>query len=248
MFIRMRTAAGPGGTRRRLELALVAALAVFLAAVPRSEAADGAYEPNDAIADATGPLLAGSTYDAAIERDGDKDLYFFYVATRSPSQVGLTFTNLGGSSATTDLRIMILDARGTPIAGQSYIRDDETRTVVATLEPQKYYVEVAGIEGSGDAYTLRPASGAGAFLPHAEIAARCGAATDAAAAARTAIDRAEAKLQRTTARLRGALHGTPAARKRARSAQSRARARLRSKRRMLAAATARKEPWCSIAP
>jgi hypothetical protein len=229
-----------------MQLALLALLAASLLVAPRSHAAEGAYEPNESVLSAAGPLTMGGTYAARLERQDDKDFFFFYVTSPGTPQVELTVTNLGGGSKAADLDVNILEYPATAVASQAYIRSGETRTLSIALKAQKYYVEVVGGVDFGDTYTLTPGGGAGAFGPYADIAARCTAAEAAAAAAETRLGAAEAKLQRTIARVRRARYGTPAARKSARAAYRKSRARLRSERVKAKAIAERQELWCSI--
>lgn len=236
---------GAGEKWRGAKLALLAFVATLLLPSP-AHAADGAYEPNESILSAAGPLMLGGTYTARLERPDDKDFYFFYVTSLNATQVDLTVTNLGGGSKASDLDINIVEYPATAIASQAYIRSGETRTVGLMLEPQKYYVEIAGGVDFGDNYTLTPGGGAGAFGSFAEIANRCTAADTAAGASETRLGAAEAKLQRTIARVRRARYGTPGARKSARAAYRKSRARLRSEKRKAKAIAERQELWCSI--
>jgi len=237
----------PVAARCRVVLAFLALAAVSLLIAPRSGAVEAPYEPNDSIVSAAGPLALGGTYAASLEREGDRDLFFFHMTSPSQSPAEITVTNLGGGSNVSELDVAILNPSEAILASQPYVSVGQSRGVVAVLEPGKYYVEVVGGKGLGaTSYSFSAGGGAGAFGPYAEIAARCAKATAAATASETAISRAEAKLQRTIARLRRARYGTPNARKSARRAHRKAQARLKSERKTLDAATQRQELWCSI--
>jgi hypothetical protein len=214
---------------------------------PPSQAADGAYEPNDSALSAGGPLLLGNTYTAALEAQGDRDLFAFHMTSPPLTQAELTVTNLGGGEGSSDFSVTVFDAAASPVAGESYVRAGQTRTLVVYLRPQKYYVEVATGEGFGDSYSLATRGGDGAFGPYDEIAARCGAAKRGLAVAEIRLNRAEAKRQRVLARTRRARYAGAAARRSARVAFRKARKRLKSKRRAARKAARRREPWCSIA-
>lgn len=229
-----------------MQLALLAMFAASLLVPPQSHAAEGAYEPNESVLSAAGPLTMGGTYAARLERQDDKDFYFFYVTSPGTTQVDLTVANLGGGGKASDLDVNILEYPATAVASQAYIRSGETRTVSVALKPQKYYVEVMGGVDFGDNYTLTPGGGAGAFGAYSDIATRCKAAETAAASSEARLGAAEAKLQRVIARVRRARYGTPAARKSARTAYRKSRARLRAEKRKAKAIAERQELWCSI--
>jgi hypothetical protein len=226
--------------------ALLAALALAVLAAPA--AAEAPYEPNDAITAAAGPLLIGQSYFAALELGGDRDYYSFHVTSPGDTPVTLGIQNLGGGGKMSDIDATVLDASSTPIAAQAFIRDGESRLIAATLQPQKYYVEVSANEGFGDSYSLTPGSGGGAFGPYAQIAGRCTRATVAARRASRRLSRARSRLQRTTGRVRRSRYAPPVARRKARKAHWKARRLVRAKRRALRAARRSSQPWCSIAP
>lgn len=225
----------------------IVASVLILAAAPTA-AAGAPYEPNDATSAASGPLLAGQTYQAANESAGDRDFYFFYVTSAEPVQVWVTVQNLGGGAKASDLEASILDADATPVASQSFIHDGEARLVSAQLEPQKYYLEIAANEGYGDSYSLTTGGETGAFGSYEEISGRCASASSRARRLSRRLSRLRSKLQRTTARLRRSRYAPPRARRRARAAQHRAKHRVAVKRRALRAARRSTRPWCSIAP
>lgn len=205
--------------------------------------AAGPYEPNDALANATGPLAGGQTYTGGIELQGDLDYFFFYVTSPGEGQVTLAARNLGGGTGISNIDATVLDSSATPVGGLSYINRGQEKTATLILRPQKYFIEVRSTEGFGDTYSL---TGGGAFGSYQQIASRCAAGTTATKKAQTGLTRAQAKLQRTTARLRRSLYGTPQARKSARFAYRKARARVNAKRDALKAAKASQRPWCSI--
>lgn len=228
-------------------LALLALAGALLFAVPRSSAADSAYEPNDSAASAAGPLLQGGSYAASLEREGDSDFFFFYVASPTASPAGFTVTNLGGGSSTAELNVTVFNSTETSLVSQSYIAVNGSSTLATSLETGKYFVAVGGRIGAGATnYRLSVNGGPGVFVPYTEIAARCANATESKTTAATALQRAEAKLQRTIARLRRTRHGTPRARASARRAHLEARARLKSARRKTETVAERQGLWCSV--
>lgn len=221
-------------------------VAMLLSLVFLTHAAAAPYEPNDATPAAVGPLAFGQTWSAALENSGDRDFFFFYVTSADATPVELAARNLGGGGEPSDLDLSILDTTGTAIASQAFIRDGETRTVAASLQPQKYFVEVAPGEGFGDAYSLSAGGGTGAFGSYEQIAGRCERATKAVGSGRVRVDRAKSKLQRATARLRRSRYATRTEHRRARAAQRAARATVTARQDALTQARRSQEPWCSI--
>lgn len=238
---------GAGGKLGLLAASALVALAA-LCLVPQKSLAQPPYEPNDVIANAAGPLLAGQSYTAAIEATSDLDKFYFYVTAPGSNSVELTVQNLGGGNEQSDLDARILDATGTLLAGQSFIRDGEGRTVTASLAPQKYFLEVAAGEGYGDSYSITSGGGEGAFGPYEQIAGRCKRADAELAKEQAIARRARSKLQRTTARLRRSRYALPQARQKAQVANRRARARVKAARQELGKTRESRRPWCFIAP
>lgn len=230
---------------------LAASMLVTLAALclmPQKSVAQAPYEPNDVIANAAGPLLAGQSYTAAIETASDLDEFYFYVTAPGGNSAELTVQNLGGGSEQSDLDARILDASGTLLVGQAFIRDGEGRIVTASLEPQKYFLEIAAGEGYGDSYSLTVGGGKGAFGPYEQIAGRCTSADAALKKEQAGLRRARSKLQRTIARLRRSRYALPQARDKAQIANRRARARVKAAKQELGKASESRRPWCFIAP
>jgi hypothetical protein len=230
--------------RAAAPVAMVVSLLSALALATASAAAP--YEPNDAISGATGPLLAGQTLNAALETPSDRDFFYFYVTSPRMPQALLTAQNLSGGGKASDIDVTIFDASATPLAAQPYIGKGETRVISVTLEPGKYYVEVAVNQGFGDAFSVTAGGGPGAFGTYAQIAGRCQRAMAATNVGEVGLERAEAKLQRAVARVRRSRYGTRVARAKTRAAHRKARARVRAKRRALREAREAQEPWCSI--
>ena len=208
--------------------------------------AAGPYEPNDTTASAVGPVAGGQAYTGAIESQGDLDYFFFYVTSPGEAQVTLTVGNLGGGTGISNIDAMVLDSSTTPVGGLSYINRGKEKTATLALRPQKYFIEVSSTEGFGDTYNMIGGGGAGAFGSYETIAGRCAAATTAVAKARIGLTRAQAKLQRRTARLRRSLYSGEQERKAARAAYRKVRARVNAKRKELKAAKKSQQPWCSI--
>jgi hypothetical protein len=232
--------------RRGGAVSLALSIAILSSLVFLGQAVAAPYEPNDARPAAAGPLAFGQTWSAALESNVDRDYFFFYVTSADATPVELAARNLGGGGEPSDLDVTILDATGTAIAGQAFIRDGESRTVAASLQPQKYFVEVVPGEGFGDAYSLSAGGGTGAFGSYAQIAGRCERATKAVGTDRVRVNRAKSKLQRATARLRRSRYATRTERRKARAAQRAARATVTARQDALTQARRSQEPWCSI--
>ncbi len=221
-------------------------LLVTMLALGAANAGADPYEPNNSTLEAAGPLVANQGYTADLSPGEDRDFYFLHVTSRAAATVELSVANTGGGALGSDIDVAILDASATPLSAQAFIREGETRTVQATLDPGKYYVEVASNGNSGDTYLLSPGGGDGAFGPYAQIAARCAQASDRLAAAKAGLREAEGRLQRAVARRRRSRYAGPEAHKHARLAQARARSQVNSARRKLRVATSSLTPWCSI--
>lgn len=222
-----------------LLLALTGALAL-LAAQASGEARAATTAP-------VGPLAFGQSYVGTLETQSDRHLYFFYVTSAAPAQVVLTVENLGGGEEFSSVSVTIKDASSTPIGGYAYsVGRGESGAAVATVGPQKYFVEVAPHESFGDRYRLTASGGEGAFGPYALIAARCSRATAAAAKASNRLSHRRAKLLRATARLRRSRFDTRRARRRAEAGYRRAKSRVAAERRRLKAARRARSPWCAI--
>lgn len=224
-----------------------AVLAVALVAATWSPAQGLAtglpFEPNDSLTSAFGPLSAGQAYDGGLEGGADRDFFYFYATAASAGKITVTVHNVGGDSGLSGVNAALLDARETPVASIPYLEDGESRSVEASLAPQKYYVEVSPSEGAGDSYRLEVS---GPIGPYGAITQRCAGAEQRTLTAKKALNQAEARLQRAIARLQRSRYAGPGARRSAQAAVRAARA-LRSKRmRGLRDARTSREPWCSI--
>jgi hypothetical protein len=233
------------GQRLRVVLPLAIGLALGLAVVAKPATA-APYEPNESAPAAAGPLLFGQTYWATLESGGDRDFFYFYVASPQATQVELAVRNLGGGGEPSDLDASILDLSGTAVAGQAFIRDAETRVVSATLEAGKYYVEVAPGEGFGDSYSLSAGGATGGFASYTQIAGRCELAQKTIGKDSVRVQRAKARLQRSVARLRRTRYAKRAAREKAQAAHRKALAAVKERRLDLVEARRSRRPWCSI--
>jgi hypothetical protein len=236
-----------GGLARCLRAVLCpAAFAICLFSMPAgTEAALSSFEPNDTVAQASGPLSAGQSYEAGLT-PADRDFFFFYVTAEGAPAAELTLSNLGGGTQESTIEFSVVDGLETPITTQPFIRPGEQRTLAATLAPGKYFVEITSNQGSGDSYLLTARAAPGVFAPYAEIADRCSEADGKRQAARAGAMHAQGSYQRAVARRRRSLYAGSLARRKARRAQNMARARLASARQRLRAAIATRGLWCSI--
>jgi hypothetical protein len=212
------------------------------ALAPRAEAES---EPNDTILSATGPLANHQSYTGRLEVENDRDFYFFYVTSPS-SPVTLSLQNLGGGPLLAYVGVSILDASGVPVGTATNIEEGKQGAIALTLEPQKYFVEVFSSLDYGAGYTFETQGGEGAFGAYASIGSRCAAARAASKAAYNRLTKAEAKLQRATARVRRSIYSSRAARRSAQAVYRRAKARVAGKRSALRTARKSQQPWCSI--
>lgn len=132
---------------------LITTIALSLAALalPASAAAAPAYEPNDGIHQAFGPLAAGTNYDAAITSNNDEDWYVLYVSGQGVLDVALTNTDDASGGST---HVDLLDKDGTSLNSESYISENTTEHLVYTTPgPGQYYV-VIDSDSAGDQYRL----------------------------------------------------------------------------------------------
>lgn len=238
------------GSRRGVVRGLVGGMvAVVFALTLASPTAAAPYEPNDTIASATGPLLAGQTYEASLESASDRDFFYFYVASSTPAQVTPTIKNLGSGPQAASLNATIIDSLGSTLSPVAYFLGAGGEATGATsLGAQKYFLEVrSATEGAGSTnYSLTAVGSQGAFGSYAEIAARCAAGTKAVKTARSRVNRAQSKLQRATARLRQSQFGTPVELRAARKNFRKAKTRTTSAQRKLKAKRSLLQPWCGV--
>lgn len=237
--------------RRAIRFALLlSALALSSALTPSAEAAQDPYEPNDSIVSAAGPLAFDQTLAGELHTQDDRDFFFFYVASRAPSQATLAAANLGVGLESPLIDVTIMDAEVTPLGAISYLEPGTRRDVTLTLPPGKYLVEVAVGQAYSATlatpYTLTGGGSRESFGSFSQVAGRCARATKALRKARTRLRRAQSRLQRADARRRLSRYGSATARQRARRSQRRARRRVGARRRAQLAAKRAKQPWCSI--
>jgi hypothetical protein len=245
------TTTGVSGAPRRafaLPVLTLAIGALLLITGAERAGADAAYEPNDTLQTATGPLAPDSSYSAVIESRNDRDIYSFFVTSRAEASVTVSLINRGGGPGLSDVDARLLDITDTPITASalSYVQDGEAQSMTVSLPPGKYFVEVNSSIGYGDGYELLTGGGSGAFGSYGRIAHLCASASAAVKSGEGALDHAKTKLQRATNRLRRARYSRPPVRREARDLFWKAKRAVRSKRRKLRQARASQSPWCSI--
>lgn len=138
---------------RALVLFALCVLTTFSVSVPSAAAAP--YEPNDSSVQATGPLMGGITYSAALETSNDEDWFYFYTAGQVQLDVALTKADAGYGTVAASL----LDTNGQEV-GSAYAGDSGETDHVLTTAPTaaRYLVQVrhyAGINTDPKSYQLR---------------------------------------------------------------------------------------------
>jgi len=132
-------------------LSSIAACAVALLVFASSASATGEYEPNDTLATAAGPLEGGKSYEATFETENDVDWYVFYVKTYSQMDFSATMTKSCGYHAI----FYLLDLDGKSINSFSAGSVNETRHLLFTMNPGRYYFKVEYGGCPKDTYSFR---------------------------------------------------------------------------------------------
>lgn len=222
-----------------------------MAAFAGASLAQPAYEPNDSLLTAYGPLANNSTYTATLETSNDLDYYYFYVTTSSTAQLTFTLTNLGGGVGyEPEVRGYLTDSHGDFIEGiGSYIEPADYATQAVTLSAGKYYVRIENEWDSeyGESYRLATSGTDGAFGDYATIAANCTAATVPVTTYQAQLHQAEAKLRKAGARLRRLRYSSNRrARRKAQARYRHLKAVVAAEKASLKAAEKGQRPWCFI--
>ena len=134
-------------------MACALTLLVFASSAP----ATGEFEPNDTRDTAYGPLEGGTPYTATFDTENDVDWYVFYVKTYSQMDFSATLVK---SEHNNSFLVELLNKDG------SYVHDfysgevNETRHLLYTLNPGRYYLKINGAYRTKDVYRLQidPAS------------------------------------------------------------------------------------------
>ena len=136
----------------RLTLAVLAVLAVLALALPANAlASDAAYEPNNGIQEAYGPLLADTDYDGVTSSEDDVDWYILYVS--GPGELGVKLTNTDDSLGAS-VQFRLLDANGERLNSNEAHEGKSSEIVYTTPGPGTYYVRVSSYYAS-NTYRLR---------------------------------------------------------------------------------------------
>jgi hypothetical protein len=225
-------------------LVLVGLLLVAL--VLAAGASADAFEPNNSLAAAAGPLLSGQ-YEGAIDSAGDGDFFDFYVTSPQGATVRIELKNLGGGQLS-DVDLTVLDSTATPRASISFLRPGESSVIELSLPAQKYFLEVTSREQPGDSYLITTGGSAGAFGSYDVIAGRCGANARSARSLRKKLSEATVKLQRALNKVRRSRYMGPTARSAARDRYRRARSAVAKIREERDEADRLRGLWCSISP
>jgi len=135
---------------RRLTMGLLASAAML--AIPAAASANPAYEPNDGIHQAFGPLQANTNYDATISSNNDSDWYIVYVSGQGVLDVSMT--NLDQDTCCGSPTVYLRNQDGTTLNSTSVDEGETGSLPYTTPGPGHYYVEVRGGEVP-DNYRLR---------------------------------------------------------------------------------------------
>lgn len=131
----------------------MAMVVLFALAVVTSAQAAKEYELNDTKDTAYGPLAGSTWYTATIETENDVDWYLFYI--RTYSQMDFSATALSGSCVPI-LTLYNKDGRqindfvGGPV--------NETRHLLLTMDPGRYYLEVDSCTSTQYKFRIDPAA------------------------------------------------------------------------------------------
>lgn len=234
---------------RRAQAGLAALAALLLSCVVAPPASAAAYEPNDSVSAAAGPLLAGQTYEAALDTSYDRDFFYFYVTSPDPTSVTITIRNLGADADATAINAYLVDGLGTPLSQLAYfLAPGGEASGEATLEAGRYFLEFSSStnRSEGTSYSVTGGGEAGAFGPYSAITSRCARGEAALRSAKRGLSRAQSKLQRAAARLRQSRFGSRGERMKAVHRYRRVKSKVVARRDELETAKGLVQPWCSI--
>jgi hypothetical protein len=111
-------------------------------ALPAAASANPAYEPNNGIHEAYGPLAAGTTYDATISSDNDSDWYIVYVSGQGVLDVRVT--NDDDDECCGVPNVILRDRDGQELNSTSASEGETSSIPYTTPGPGVYYIEVRG--------------------------------------------------------------------------------------------------------
>jgi hypothetical protein len=136
--------------RGRLWLTLgMGAIAAMV--VPGVAGANPAYEPNDGIHQAFGPLATGTNYDATISSNTDDDWYIAYVSGAGVLDLALTNTDDASNSA---VFLTLRDQDGKELNSITS-SENQTRNLTYTTPGPGHYYAVVESSNPANAYRLQ---------------------------------------------------------------------------------------------
>jgi hypothetical protein len=127
---------------------------IALCAIPASAMANPAYEPNNGIHQAFGPLQANTNYDATISSTTERDWYVVYVSGQGVLDIALTNTDDGCPEPCADPIAYLRDENGDHL-NETEAEEGQTANITYTTPgPGTYYIEVRSAKPA-DRYRLR---------------------------------------------------------------------------------------------
>ena len=128
--------------RGRVARSALFAIGVVVCALPTAAGANPAYEPNDGIHQAYGPLQANTNYDATISANNEDDWYIVYVSGQGV--LNIDFTNTNQNTCCSNPTVYLLDQNGKTL-NSTTADEGQTRSIPYTTPgPGHYYIEVLG--------------------------------------------------------------------------------------------------------
>jgi hypothetical protein len=138
-----------------MRLRMIVTVLGFALAIPASAAAsDAAYEPNEGIHQAFGPLQANTDYEGTISSSTDRDWYVFYVSGPGVIDVKLTNT-IDSAGCCSGPRVSLLDADGHTLNHTSVGPGDVKDLEYTAPGAGTYYIAVEETNEIPDSYVLR---------------------------------------------------------------------------------------------
>jgi hypothetical protein len=133
--------------------------ALLFGGVPGSAfAQSGPFEPNDSLAQASGPLKGGTPYNAAFETDNDADWYYFYTSGQAPLDISLTNTAMPTTSVGLGLDIYLIDANGNQLDTATAHPNEVAHIRYTALTAARYFIHVDGVLSYTYQFQIDPAS------------------------------------------------------------------------------------------